>query len=186
MGNKNGIKKKPIYKKWWFWVIVAMVFFGAIGAATEDEDMNNSSIVDSTEPSEQQKKYLPFLNDFTEYGYSSKQIEDMRTILINVGITEITELEIGNVSYGMQTVKGIAYKDTSFGGGMKEVQVRFNIENGILYAVSIYCPSYITENQTPYLSGLTNRRADLYYVTHEGKGGYIKKIDWDKKSVVDY
>ena len=131
----------------------------------------------------EEEKVLNFLDDFTEYGYTSDQIEDMRTILVNVGITEITDMEIGNVSYGMQTVKGIAYKDKSFGGGGKEVQVRFNIENGVLYYVHIYCPSYGTANQPTYLSGLEDRRAELYYDTN---GGYLKKIDWENKVVIDY
>ena len=127
---------------------------------------------------------LAFLDDFTEYGYSAEQIAAMRTILVNVGITEISDLEIGNVSYGMQVIKGLAYKDRSFmADANDEVQVQFNIENGAIYLVAIYCPSYYSENQTPYLSGLEDRRADLYY---DYEGGYIKKIDWENKAVVDY
>ena len=69
------------------------------------------------------------------------QIKEMKTILTNVGITEITDLAIGNVSYGMQTIKGIAFKDPSF-GGYKEVQIQFNIEDGKIYFVHIYSPIF--------------------------------------------
>ena len=83
----------------------------------------------------------------------------------------------------MQVVKGVIYKDTVYQYTGKEVQVQFNIENGEIYLDAIYCPSYNTENQPTYLSGLTDRRADLYY---DVKGGYLKKIDWEKKAVIDY
>ena len=134
--------------------------------------------------SAEKEKYLKFLDDFTEYGYSNKEIEEMRTILTNVGITEITDLEIGKVVSGMQVIKGLAYKDTSFlADANDEVQVTFNIENGKIYLVAIYCPSYYSANRPTYLSGLTNRRADLYY---DVEGGYLKKIDWKNKVVIDY
>lgn len=142
------------------------------------------NIVTEDEPSKEDKvSVLAFLDNFTEYGYSAEQIEDMRTLLTNVGITEITELEIGNIVSGMQVVKGVIYKDPVYQYTGKEVQVQFNIENGKIYLVAIYCPSYNTSNQPTYLSGLTNRRADLYY---DVEGGYLKKIDWENKAVVDY
>lgn len=141
-------------------------------------------IVVGPTPSEKNEKQLKFLDDFTRYGYTAEQINNMRTILTNVGITEITELEIGNVVSGMQVIKGVAYKDTSFlADANDEVQVTFNIENGVIYLVAIYCPSYHSANKPTYLSGLTNRRADLYY---DVEGGYLKKIDWKNKAVVDY
>ena len=117
-----------------------------------------------------------------ELEYSAEQIADIRTLLTNVGITEITELKIGAVSYGMQVIKGVAFTT----GGLsapKEVRVQFNIENGVIYLVSIYSPSYGTSSQPTYLSGLSDRRADLYY---DVEGGYLKKIDWVNKAVVDY
>lgn len=156
-------------------IVVGAIIGGVMSSLEKDE-----------EPSEEKSepKKLEFLDSFTEYGYSTEQIEDMRTVLLNVGITEITELEIGNVSYGMQVIKGLAYKDTSFmADANDEVQVTFNIENGVIYLVSIYCPSYYSENKPTYLSGLTDRRADLYY---DVEGGYLKKIDWENKTVVDY
>lgn len=161
-----------IFGKWWFWVIVVIVFLMVLAVAFgEDENTTEG-------------KELSFLDDFTEYGYTDGQIEAMRTVLANVGITEITELEITPVSYGMQTVKGLAYKDTSFlADANDEVQVTFNIENGTIYLITIYCPSYHAENKPTYLSGLTDRRADLYY---DVEGGYLKKIDWENKAVVDY
>lgn len=168
--------KKDVFKKWWFWLIIVCILIGGIISNTEDSD-------DDTTRKEQPKQ-LEFLDSFTEYGYSDAQIEDMRTILLNVGITEITELEIGNVVSGMQVIKGLAYKDTSFmADANDEVQVTFNIENGVIYLVAIYCPSYYSANKPTYLSGLTNRRADLYY---DVEGGYLKKIDWENKAVVDY
>lgn len=161
-----------IFGKWWFWVIAVVVFLMAMSYFF-GEDVPESI-----------PKPLEFLDDFTEYGYSEKQIEDMRTVLTNVGITEITELEIGNVVSGMQVIKGLAYKDTSFlADANDEVQVTFCIENGVIYLVTIYCPSYYSANKPTYLSGLTDRRADLYY---DVKGGYLKKIDWENKAVVDY
>lgn len=164
--------KKDIFSKWWFWVIAVIVFLGMI------------SYFFGEDVPEETPKQLEFLDDFTEYGYSVDQIEAMRTVLLNVGITEITELEIGNVTNGMQTVKGLAYKDTSFmADANDEVQVTFNIENGVIYLVAIYCPSYYSANKPTYLSGLTNRRADLYY---DAEGGYLKKIDWENKTVVNY
>lgn len=168
--------KKDVFKKWWFWLIVVCILIGGV--------LSNSEDLDNTTTNKKQPNQLEFLDDFTEYGYSTKQIEDMRTILLNVGITEITELEIGKVSYGMQVIKGLAYKDTSFmADANDEVQVTFNIENGTIYLVAIYCPSYYSANKPTYLSGLTNRRADLYY---DVEGGYLKKIDWENKAVVDY
>jgi hypothetical protein len=125
---------------------------------------------------------LAFLYDFTKYGYSAEQVDSMQTILLNVGITEITELEIGNVSYGMQVIKGLAFTTGEL-AAPKQVHIQFNIENGAIYLASIYCPSYGTSNQQPYLSGLEDRRADLYY---DVDGGYLKKIDWESKTLVDY
>lgn len=130
------------------------------------------------DPQSDNATVLGFLDDFTEYGYTAEQIEDMRTILTNVGVTELTDLEIGNVSYGMQVVKGVA-----FSSWPKEVHIQFNIENGVLYYVHLYCPSYMTENHPTYLQGLEDRRAELYY---DAEGGYLKKIDWENKVVVDY
>lgn len=123
---------------------------------------------------------LAFLDDFTEHGYTAEQIEAMRTVLMNVGITDIKEPEIEPVVYGMQVVQGVAFEDNFLG---KEVRVTFNIENGTIYLVCIYCPNRYTENDTPYLSGLTEHRADLYY---DVNGGYLKKIDWENRAVVDY
>lgn len=126
----------------------------------------------------------PVLGFLDELEYSAEQIDAMRTVLTNVGITEITELEIGVLSHGMQVIQGLAYKDTSFLADQNdEVQVMFNIENGAIYLVTIYCPSYYSENRPTYLSGLEDRRADLYY---DVEGGYLKKIDWENKAVVDY
>lgn len=121
---------------------------------------------------------LEFLDDLAEYGYTTEQIEDMRELLVNVGIVEIIDPEIGNLSYGMQDIKGFAYDD-----GDKAVQVRFTIENGAIFLVNIYCPSYDYEGQPTYLDGLEDRRADLYY---DVEGGYLKKIDWENRVVVDY
>lgn len=156
---------------------------GQIFTLEIEKELTSETEATTAVATEPEQKILNFLDDFGEYGYTEEQIEDMRTLLVNVGITEITELEITPVSYGMQDVKGILYKDTSFGSGGKEVQVHFNIENGAIYIVSIYCPSYQTANQTPYLSGLTDRRADLYC---DYEGGYLKKIDWENKAVIDY
>lgn len=169
----------------------SFVLFAAIGLTAPDTS-NADEIVEQhpeeavepvDEPAEEPALALEFLDGFTEYGYSAEQIEEMRTLLVNVGITEITELEIQPVVYGMQNVKGIAFKDTSFGGGMKEVRVMFTIENGRIIIVNIYCPSFMHENQTPYLNGLEDRRAYLYYDT---EGGYLKKIDWENRVVIDY
>ena len=66
---------------------------------------------------------LGFLDDLE---YSAEQIDDIRTVLTNVGITEITELEIGAVSYGMQVIKGVAFTTGEI-RTPKEVRVQFNI-----------------------------------------------------------
>lgn len=154
-----------------------MIFSVVIATVSEDEDVTMATEVE-TEPT---PVVLGFLDDME---YTKEEIEDMRTVLTNVGITEITELEITPVSYGMQVVQGLAYKDTSFLADQNdEVQVMFNIENGVIYLVSIYCPSYYSANKPTYLSGLEDRRADLYY---DVEGGYLKKIDWENKAVVDY
>ena len=169
-----------------------LLVIGAVSSDDESEVVSSSVVAESqvieeptygvemetTEPI----VALPFLDDFTEYGYTEEQIESMREILVNVGITEITDLEIEPVSYGMQVVKGIAFRYDDIGWD-KEVHVQFNIENGVLYFVHIYCPSYGTSNQPTYLSGLEDRRAELYYDT---EGGYLKRIDWENKTVVDY
>lgn len=169
-----------------------LIVIGAFYPGEEDEGENGSIIetaqeynestygveIETTEP----MVALAFLDDFTEYGYTKEQIESMREILVNVGITEITDLEIEPVSNGMQSVYGVAFRYDDIGWD-KEVHVRFNIENGVLYYVHIYCPSYGTSSQPTYLSGLEDRRAELYYDT---EGGYLKRIDWESKSVVDY
>lgn len=138
-----------------------------------ESETENETVVDVTVP-------LAFLDDFAEYGYTDEQIEAMRTVLMNVGINDVKELEIEPVVYGLQVVQGVAFEDNFLG---KEVRVTFNIENGVIYLVCIYCPNRYTESDTPYLSGLTERRADLYY---DVNGGYLKKIDWENKAVVDY
>lgn len=169
-----------------------LLLIGAFYPDDESEEVS-SSVVEEGQESEEPTYgvemettepivALAFLNDFTEYGYTEEQIESMREILLNVGINEITDLEIGAVSYGMQVVKGVAFRYDDIGWD-KEVHVQFNIENGVLYYVHIYCPSYGTSNQPTYLSGLEDRRAELYYDT---EGGYLKRIDWENKTVVDY
>ena len=161
-------------------IIVCVFAFFVIGITIAGID----KAMDLKAEPKKEEVILEFLDDFTEYGYTAEQIEDMRTILTNVGITEITELEIGNVVSGMQVIKGLAYKDTSFlADANDEVRVQFNIENGVIYLVAIYCPSYHSANKPTYLSGLTDRRADLYY---DVEGGYLKKIDWENKAVIDY
>lgn len=175
MPPKQEPPKQPVYKKWWFWVIIVVVALGVIGNMTGDDVAQAGD--------QEQVKVLSFLDDFSKYGYSQEQIANMKTILTNVGITEITDLDIGNVVSGMQVIKGVIYKDPVYQYTGKEVHVQFNIENGKIYLVSIYCPSYSTSNQPTYLSGLNNRRADLYY---DVEGGYLKKIDWEKKAVIDY
>jgi len=153
-------------------ILCCALVFALVGCSDEEVGPQlDTSVVEQTET----VAVLPFLD---ELEYSKEEIEEMRTILVNVGITEITDIEIGAVSYGMQSITGLAYSD-----GDKEVQVRFNIENGVLYLVHIYCPSYYTSNQPTYLSGLEDRMADLYY---DVDGGYLKKIDWENKTVVDY
>lgn len=155
-----------------------LIVIGAYYPQSESEEPPADITIETTAPI----VALPFLDDFTEYGYTEEEIEAMREILVNVGITEITDLETTPVSYGMQVVKGVAFRYDDLGFD-KEVHVQFNIENGILYFVHIYCPSYGTSNQPTYLSGLEDRRAELYYDT---EGGYLKRIDWENKSVVDY
>lgn len=176
----------------WILVIVALLFAGCEFAATDPTNTTENTTESTTATPEEttaptvesEPNILGFLDGFTEYGYTVEQIEDMRTLLVNVGITEITELEIQPVSYGMQVIQGLAYKDTSFmADANDEVQVQFNIENGSIYLVAIYCPSYYSENKPTYLSGLEDRRADLYY---DVDGGYLKKIDWENRTVVDY
>ena len=163
-------------KKVFIAIIAVILVMAGVRAADPDDryraEKATEPVIEISEP----EVVLGFLD---ELEYSAEQIEAMRTVLTNVGITEITELEIGAVSYGMQTVKGIAFTTGEL-STPQEVQVRFNIENGVIYLVSIYCPSYGSGNQTTYLSGLSDRRADLYY------DGYLKKIDWVNKAVVDY
>jgi hypothetical protein len=182
-----------VKKKVWIKILIAFVcvyalsniisdnkefFFEDQGAVEKLETTKETApeIVETTKP----EVTLGFLD---ELEYSTEQIEEMRKLLVNVGITEITDLEIQPVVYGMQVISGILFKDESFGGGGKEVRVQFNIENGAIFLVGIYCPSYQTSNQPTYLSGLEDRRADLYY---DIEGGYLKKIDWENKAVVDY
>ena len=156
-------------------VVMAMFAGCSESGLDQTERVTVPTTVETTEP----ETVLGFLD---ELEYSADQIEGIRTVLTNVGITEITELEIGAVSYGMQVIKGVAFTTGEI-RTPKEVRVQFNIENGTIYLVSIYCPSYGTKNQPMYLSGLSDRRADLYY---DAEGGYLKKIDWVNKAVVDY
>ena len=158
--------------------LVFSVVVAAISDTTDDsEDVEVTEVVENTV--EPEPVVLEFLNDLE---YTEEEIEAMRTVLVNVGITEITELDIKPVSYGMQVIKGVAFT-TGENFAPKEVHVQFNIENGIVYMVSIYCPSYGHSGQPTYLTGLEDRRADLYY---DAEGGYLKKIDWENKEVIDY
>lgn len=163
-------------KKFWIGFLIVGILIGGVMSALEDDEDTvtfelaaDAEVVETTEATEAaeaaEHTVLSFLDNFIEYGYTAEQIEAMRAILVNVGITEISELEIGEVSYGMQVVKGVAPKD---------VRVQFNIENGVLYYVHIYSSN---------LNGLLDDRADLYY---EFDGGYLKKIDWENETVVDY
>lgn len=159
---------------------MAFLFIGCSELEIEESTTTSEATreVETSAPTEPDV-VLGFLDDLK---YTEEQIEDMRTVLTNVGITEITELDIGAESYGMQVIQGIVFT-TGEAFAPKEVHVQFNIENGVIYLVAIYCPSYGHEGQPTYLSGLKDRRADLYY---DIEGGYIKKIDWETKSVIDY
>lgn len=113
-------------------------------------------------------------------GYTDEQIAGMQDLLMNVGITEVTDPEVGKVNNGLQTIKGVAYKAK---GELDEVIVRITIRDGVIFYVNIYCPAYYNEYQSDCLEGLTDRRAELYY---DVEGGYLKKIDWENMTVVDY
>lgn len=113
-------------------------------------------------------------------GYTEEQIAGMQDLLMNVGITEVTDPEVGKVNNGLQTIKGVAYKAK---GELDEVIVRITIEDGVIFYVNIYCPAYYHEDHPACLGGLSDRRAELYYNV---EGGYLKKIDWDNMTVVDY
>lgn len=162
--------------------VVTMVVGTALTGPEEENEVPVEEKVEKEKESDVESdgeiNGLSFLDDLTEYGYTANQIADMKAILINVGVTEILKPEIGVATYGMQTISGLAYEDRD-----KAVEIQLTIENGVLFYVHIYCPSYYHENQIPYLSGLEDRRAELYYDT---KGGYLKKIDWENRIVIDY
>lgn len=159
---------------------LVMCMLAGCGAPSEKEETTPVQKEQVEEESEPSVDGLAFLDDLAQCGYTAEQLASMREILVNVGVTEITDLEIGVVTYGMQSITGLAYKDKV---ALDEVQIRLNIDHGELYYVHIYCPSYYHENSATYLSGLEDRRAELYYNT---KGGYLKKIDWENRAVVDY
>ena len=165
-----------------FWIAFLIVGILVGGVLSIFEDTPKSSKADGVVTESENIKVevlLPFLDDLD---YSTEQIDDMRTLLLNVGISEITDLEIGAQSYGMQVIKGVAFT-TGESFAPKEVHVQINIENGTVFLVAIYCPSFGHEGQPTSLDGLTDRRADLYY---DVEGGYLKKIDWENRSVVDF
>lgn len=173
-------------KKWFLFFVLCFVLTGCSvepeSPAAEEPPVESPS-VDEIEPTVEavdKADGLAFLDDLAQCGYTVEQLAAMREILVNVGVTEITDLDIGVVTYGMQSITGLAYKDKV---ALDEVQIRLNIDHGELYYVHIYCPSYYHENSVTYLSGLEDRRAELYYNT---KGGYLKKIDWENRAVVDY
>lgn len=152
-----------------------IVVFIGIGFLPSEKDAESET---KTQDAETQSEgtataSLPFLDGFTEYGYTEEQIQEMKTVLSNVGVSDITDLEIQPVVSGMQVIKGKVYNEKR-----KDVDIQFNIENGVVYLVSIYCSNFWTS-----LDGLTDERADLFY---DVEGGYLKKIDWESESVVDY
>lgn len=180
--NRNKRKKGDIIALIIVVAILYISFTSFINSITNNNSEGNNIETTIGEQAQEENStadshILTFLDAFSDYGYTADQIKEMKSILSNVGITEITNLEIGNITSGMQIIKGVAFKDSSL-GGYKEVQVQFNIDSGKVYFVHIYCP-----DSSPYLSGLTDKRAELYY---DSAGGYLKRIDWENKTVVDY
>ena len=57
--KNEGVKKKPIWKRWWFWVIAVIVFFvilGSIGGSkneSKESGQNNSSSKSTQQPTVQ-------------------------------------------------------------------------------------------------------------------------------------
>ena len=177
------IKKKDIP-----WVIVTVVFFLVGGFLIQKEEREPKPTGEIPQTSTEHEiqtlasSKLEMLGLLDDLGYREDEVAVMKEILVNVGITEVLEPKVSDNGYDIQVIQGLAYTD----GGLatpKEVHVQINIEKGQIYLVCIYCPSYGTSNQVPYLKGLIDRRADLYY---DVEGGYIKRIDWGNRSVVDY
>lgn len=166
--EKVAKKKKPIYQRWWFWVIV--VFLGIGFFPSEKDAESETKIQDAETISEEAvSASLTFFDSFTEYGYTVDQIAEMKTILLNVGITEITELDIQPVVGGIQVIRGKVHNENK-----KDIDVQVNIENGAIYLVMIQCTNIWTALENAY-----DETVDLYYEE------YIKKIDWDNNTVVD-
>lgn len=168
-GNPVANKKdKPIYKKWWFWVIAVMVGISFLPSEGDTEGVDGTEGAE-TQPEETVPAPLTFLDGFKEYGYTVEQIQEMKTLLLNVGITDITELEIQPVVGGMQVIRGKVYNKNR-----KDIDVQVNIENGAIYLVMIQCTNIWTALENAY-----DETIDLYYEE------YLKKIDWDNNTVVD-
>lgn len=150
-----------------FFALCSCVAIGSADTVTNDETEGES---ETTVEVEQKTTFLDY---FTEYGYTEEQIQGMKTVLLNIGIEDITELEIEPVVYGMQVIQGKVYNENR-----KDVDVQVNIENGVIYLVTIRC-----SNTWTALKGLVDERADLYY---DVDGGYVRKIDWNSNTVVEY
>lgn len=154
-----------------FFLLCTCVAIGSADTGTTDETENETETTVETEVAAEQQPM--FLDGFAEYGYTEEQIREMRTVLLNVGITDITEPEIEPVVYGMQVIQGKVYNENR-----KDVDVQVNIENGVIYLITVRC-----SNTWTALKGLVDERADLYY---DVDGGYVRKIDWNSNTVVEY
>lgn len=168
-------------KNFWIGFLIVGIIVGVFG---DFEDTPESTKVDGAAMESENIKVevlLPFLDGLD---YSTEQIDDMRTLLLNVGISEISDLDVRPPSYGIQLISGVVFTTRKSYDDPNEVRVHFGIENGTIFLVEIHCPSsYGRQRKPTYLDGLTDRRADLYY---DEDGGYLKKIDWENRAVVDW
>lgn len=167
-------------------LIVTLLLTGCAGSheieMSPEPPVRESKVVETTETVVEttEAAVLVDLSFLDGSGYTDEQITGMQELLMNVGITEVADPEVGKVNNGLQTIKGVAYKAK---GERDEVVVRITIQDGVIFYVNIYCPAYYNEYQSDCLDGLTDRRAELYY---DVEGGYLKKIDWENMIVVDY
>ena len=178
MDRISQLLKKPVV----IIILVVLVLNGLYNRFFIEKRGPRVSTDIETGVTEEEDSSFTVLNVLSKYNLSMDEISDIKNVLVNVGIIDIWDIEIRDNGYGTQVVKGVIYKDSPMKMS-KEVQVQFNVENGKIYLISIYCPSYGSDGQPTYLSGLDNRRADLFY---DVEGGYLKRIDWEKKAVIDY
>ena len=135
-----------------------------------------------TTPDQPMEKSTDWKTVFTEKGFTEDEMSSYEEILTNVGITDFHDVEVFE-NGRMHIVRGKIYDS-------KILQLNVTLEDRkIIYVQLAGIPAEETEAYINWRGKIkfkkvgTKKGVDLYY---DVSGGYVAKLDWEKKTILPY